>query len=257
VLGSPPSAAPPDLPVLPLTRRNAYDQIAEDLALAVTEGRLRPGQALPPERELTRAYGVGRSSVREALRVLESRGLLLGTGRGGFVIADSGNPLRRSLRLLVSLDAVQLSELFEVRRILEVETCGLAAQRRTAADLAALAAAITEMAAGMGSSERFRGGDLGFHLALAGATHNRLAAQLMDALRDAVALALVVAYAIPGSPERALDQHRAILRAVADGDPDRARARMREHLSRVELDVRGVAVGGADGPDPGNPRVPR
>ncbi len=239
----------------PVARRNTYDLVAEDLVLAITSRRLRPGDALPPERELAAAYAVGRSSVREALRVLESRGLLRARSRGTFVVADYGDLLGRALQLLVALEEVGVTELFEVRRTLEVETVTLAANRRTGADLVRLEGRIREMEAGLGSSDRYGAADLAFHTALADASGNRLLVRLMDGIRDVMARAFVVAFEIPGSPERSIVQHRAIHAAVAAGDAPAAADRMREHLTRVELDLadataptgrppqRGVAVG--------------
>ncbi|HUY61649.1 MAG TPA: FadR/GntR family transcriptional regulator [Candidatus Dormibacteraeota bacterium] len=232
----------------PVARRNTYDLVAEDLLLAITSRRLRPGDALPPERELAAAYAVGRSSVREALRVLESRGLLRARSRGTFVVADYGDLLGRALQQLVALEEVGVAELFEVRLTLEVETVTLAARRRTRADLARLDGRIREMEASLESSGRYGAADLAFHTALADASGNRLLVRLMDGIRDVMARAFVAAFEIPGSPERSVVQHRAIHAAVAAGDAAAAADRMREHLTRVELDLTDAAAAPAGRP---------
>src|ERR687887_2161099 len=125
----------------PIERKKVYELVADRLVQEISDGRLNPGDELPRERHLAEAYRVGRSSVREALRMLESRGLIASPGGGRLVVADYANPLNQSLALLLRMHDGDLGELFEVRRILEVETAGLAAQRRSDADLGAMRAA--------------------------------------------------------------------------------------------------------------------
>jgi DNA-binding FadR family transcriptional regulator len=124
------------------------------------------------------------------------------------VVADYTNPLNQSLALLLRLHDGDLRELFEVRRILEVESAGLAALRRTDEDLAAMRDALERMEQGLRSAERYVGGDVHFHLAVAVATQNRIATHMMRAIRDVLRRALMSIYHIPGSPERSLGHHR-------------------------------------------------
>ena len=90
-------------------------------------------------------------------------------------------------------------------------------------------------------------GDLRFHLAIAEATQNGLIIHSMRALRDLIRRALTSIFTIPESPERSHEQHRAIRAAIAAGDPEPARAAMRDHLVRVESDVRQALAGGPTG----------
>ena len=230
----------------PIERRKVYELIAEQLIGQISERRLQPGDPLPPERELTRLYGAGRSSVREALRMLESRGLIEAVGNGSFVVAPYGNPLNSSLRLLLSLDEGTLHDIFELRRLLECEAAGLAAARRSDEHLREMADAIEDMAAGLDSAtgDRFIDADLRFHLAVAAATGNRLVLHSMHAVRDVIRRALSSVFRIPQSPQRAVEEHRAIRAAIEAQDPARAREEMRAHLVRVESDVdHGARVG--------------
>jgi DNA-binding FadR family transcriptional regulator len=232
----------------PLERRKVYEQIAEQLLGQIGGGQLRPGDPLPPERELTEAFGVGRSSIREALRMLESQGVIAPASGGAFVVAQAANPLESSLRLLFALDdRTGISDLFELRRILDCEAAALAAERRTEEHLAEMDAARTDMAASLdkaGRSDDFIEADLRFHLAVAEATGNRLLVHCMQAVRDIVRRALLTVFVIPGSPEGAVVEHRAIQDAIAMRDAERARAQMFAHLGRVQSDVeRGVARG--------------
>jgi GntR family transcriptional repressor for pyruvate dehydrogenase complex len=225
-----------------IERRKVYELIAEHLQGQIVDRRLKPGHALPTERELSESYRVGRSSVREALRMLESKGLIKDSGGGAFTVAEYGNPLSLSLQLLLTLDEANLLELYEVRKILEVESAGLAAARQTGEDLTRMSAAIDGMVAGLSAQDDYIAADLQFHLAVAAATRNRIALYMMHAIRDPLHRALASIYHIPGSPERSIQQHRDILAAISDRDADAARARMREHLQRVENDITDVLI---------------
>jgi DNA-binding FadR family transcriptional regulator len=113
----------------PVERRKVYEQIAEQLLAEIGSGRLKPGDPLPPERELTERFGVGRSSIREALRMLESQGLIRPAGGGALVVAEAANPLNSSLRLVFTLDdRAGLHDLFELRRVIDCEAAALAAE---------------------------------------------------------------------------------------------------------------------------------
>src|ERR671921_497865 len=89
---------------VPVDRRKVYEQVAEQLLSQIGARHLKTGDPLPPERELTESFGVGRSSIREALRMLESQGVITSVNGGAFVVADAANPLNSSLRLLFTLD---------------------------------------------------------------------------------------------------------------------------------------------------------
>jgi len=230
----------------PVVRKKTYELVADRLTAEIGERRLRPGNALPTERQLTQEYRVGRSSVREALRMLESQGLLESRGSGMFVVAEFRNPLDQSLHLLLSLDESNLRELYEMRKLLEGELAARAAERRTDEDLGRMLTALQEMHDGLDSEERYIDADVRFHLAIAAATKNRCALHMMQALRKLFHRALSSVYHIPGSPQTSLAQHRLILDAIAAGRPQEARRRMQEHLTRVEGDIERTF---ADGPE--------
>ncbi|MGH7643158.1 MAG: FadR/GntR family transcriptional regulator [Candidatus Dormibacteria bacterium] len=222
-----------------MTRRNTYQLVAEAISRAIAEGRLGPGERLPSERDLGGTYSVGRSSTREAIRVLESRGLVEADGRGGYLVMDAGNLLRQAMGHLVGLERVEIEDLFEVRRTLEIETAGLAAQRRSGSDLEALGSQLREMEIGLADPSRYNQADIGFHTDLASATGNRLTVRLMEAIRDSMSRTFAVAFHLPNNARLSLEEHRAIMAAVADRDPAEARIRMRGHLERVEAEACG------------------
>jgi GntR family transcriptional regulator, transcriptional repressor for pyruvate dehydrogenase complex len=225
----------------PIARRKTYELVADRLTEEISSRVLQPGDLLPPERELVASFGVGRSSIREALRMLESRGLIEDRANGTFAVAQLTNPLNQSLNLLLEADEADVAELFEIRRILEGESAALAAARRTRPQLDRMAEAIDAMVNGLSSEEEFIAADLRFHLNVAEATRNRVAIHLMDAIRGLLQRALSSSYHVAGSPARAIEMHRLILEAIRDRRPDLARERMQEHVESVERDIRGRA----------------
>lgn len=232
----------------PVDRRKVYEQVAEQLLAQIGARNLRPGDALPSERELTESFGVGRSSIREALRMLESQGVITSANGGAFVIADASNPLNSSLQLVFTLDSeTGIHDLFELRRIIDCEAAALAAVRRGDEHLQQMDAAIAEMEEALANGardEQFISADLRFHLAIAEATGNRLILYSMQAARDVVRQALEQVVNVPRSPESAIVEHRAVLEAVTARNPDWARNAMRDHLQRVERDAeKGVSNG--------------
>jgi GntR family transcriptional regulator, transcriptional repressor for pyruvate dehydrogenase complex len=218
----------------PIERRNTYELVAESLLALISERHLKPGDTLPTERELMQHYGVGRSSVREALRMLESKGLISAGGSGAFAVADFRNPLNDSLSLLLAVEEGSLRELFEVRRIVEGEAVALATERGSESYLERMRDATEVMREGLADREEYIEADVAFHLTIAEATQNRLILHLMHAIRDQLERALGSIYKIPGSPEQSIEDHGLIIAAMAKGRPDEARERMREHLARVE-----------------------
>jgi GntR family transcriptional repressor for pyruvate dehydrogenase complex len=221
----------------PISRQKTYELVAERLLSLISSRHLGPGDTVPSERELVQLYGVGRSSVREALRMLESKGVIRSGGNGSFAVAEFVNPLNHSLDFLLSVDEADYSELFEVRRILEGEAAALAASRRSETHVSRMDTEISAMEAGLDSEEGFITADLRFHLTVAEASGNRLIVHLMNAIRALLQRSLSSSYHIPGSPEGAIELHRLILEAIAARRPEEARQRMQEHVSRVERDI--------------------
>ena len=229
----------------PLDRRKVYEQVAEQLLAQIGGRRLRPGDALPSERELTESFGVGRSSIREALRMLESQGVITSVNGGTFAVAHVSNPLNSSLHLVFALDdQTGVHDLFELRRVIDCEAAALAAVRRSDEHLAQMALAMDEMVRALPAhGEAFVHAVLRFHLASGEATGIRLILYAMQAARDVVRQALLSVVTVPQSPESAVVEHRGVYEAIRSGNPDWARNAMREHLERVERDAEGVVSG--------------
>ena len=220
----------------PIERRKVYEQVSERLSAQIGT-TLQPGDALPSERELAERYRVGRSSVREALRMLESRGLIESRGSGTFVIAPWRNPFQEPLSLVVAGEDVDRTQLFEVRRMLEAEAAALAAKRRSLGDLELMHEATDEMEAAIDSADAYVAADIRYHLVIAEATGNRLLLHLMQAIRERLTEMFGTVFKFPGGPERSIAQHRLITQAIAAEDAERARQAMTEHILRVEQEL--------------------
>jgi GntR family transcriptional repressor for pyruvate dehydrogenase complex len=218
-------------------RAPAYQVLADDLRTQITSGQLRPGERLPTEPELCARSGVSRSTVREALRLLASQHLIVttrGVTGGSYVAQPSPATLAASLTpglsLLLSTTTVGLTDLMEVREMLEVPAVGLAARRRTDADLAALAQALYDPADGMPAKAAAH---KAFHEALAAATGNPFY-ELMVRPLYAVGNAIEIGVRATAEFWHSIDvEHRAILQALVARDQRAAEQAARLHLDSL------------------------
>jgi GntR family transcriptional repressor for pyruvate dehydrogenase complex len=200
--------------------------------------RLQPGDRLGREEDLARSFGVSRPTLREALRLLSSAHLVRaskGPGGGIFVDATAEEGMARSVSdsvaSMLASDAVDLAELLETRMLFEIPLAGLAAQRATAEDVAAMHALLDEAATlGEGGERRLDDIDRELHRRITAAAGNRLSGAFMAWVVDVLQPELQ-ARIEPAVVESALlEQHRDVLRAIERGDPTAAERAMREHL---------------------------
>lgn len=210
----------------------ASDVVVQHIKGMVLAGQLRAGQRLPSEKELARQFGLSRVTVRDALRVLEAEGFVrirLGARGGVFVSVPGPQQVTASLANLLRVNRASLRALAEARLLLEPEVAALAAQRARPGDLQAMRTAVEE--ARQRKDPYFIPHSVRFHTALSEASGNPV---LVCALASFWALfheALARLLPDDGMAARAVEDHQAILDAVASRDPDRARALMREHLA--------------------------
>jgi GntR family transcriptional repressor for pyruvate dehydrogenase complex len=216
------------------------DRVTRQIENLIVIGHLQPGNRLPPERELARQFGVSRTVVREAVRALVAKGLLeVRSGSGTVVCSPTAQTLAQTMSLFLRVGQRDLDyrKILEVRRLLEVEIAGLAAERRTKEDLEVMEAILQEAESG-GDRDRFVRTDMAFHSALARATYNELFSVLLDSIADVMITMRQMAFDIPDAFTRALRYHRAIFEQVKRGDPEGARQAMREHLVEAEDTIR-------------------
>jgi DNA-binding FadR family transcriptional regulator len=218
------------------------DQVIDQLKEQITSGSWEMHAKIPTETVLAEHLGVGRNTVREAVRALTHAGLLeCRQGDGTYVRATSelSGAMARRLR------AAEQLEILEVRRAFEVEAARLAATRRTAADIVAIEAALAEreQAWAAGAPEAFVEADLAFHVAVVEATHNRV---LIDLYADFSAALRISIAAAGGSLEQNYIPHDAIVHAIAAGDAtaaERAGHACMEHILIALTESQDLAAG--------------
>jgi len=222
--------------------RRLHEHVVESLVRGIVTGELKPGSALPPEPEMSARFGVSRSVVREALRVLDGKGLIdVRHGSGTRVtVPDRWDLLDPEILAVLrgrGPSAAVLRDLLEARKIVECEVAALAAERAEPGDLAALDAAIATMRSALDDPARYVGGDSAFHLALLHAARNRVLERMTQPMHELLSFSQALTDAIPGVLAIALTDHEAIADAVRQREPGRAREAMREHLARTERHI--------------------
>lgn len=217
-----------------------YEHIVRQIEESITRGVLKPGDQLPAERELAQQFGVSRTAVREAVRVLNEKGLVEAySGRGTFVTNGTSQAIRQSLDLMIKIGHEEGSaHLAELREILEPGIAAVAAIRAEESDISALREAVDVMDHSRHDADAFIEGDLDFHLALAEAARNPIILALLDSIVGLLREQRMRTYYVGGGPERGQYHHKRILEAVEHHDPERARATMRDHLQQVREDSR-------------------
>jgi GntR family transcriptional repressor for pyruvate dehydrogenase complex len=228
-------------------RGRLRDRAADQLLEMVVSGGLEPGERLPPERELCARLGVSRTVVREALNLLEARGLIsIEHGRGAVVSGGNTDAVRDALGVILRVRPKVLWELLEMRAILEVGISGLAAERATEEDTDAMRVQLERMAAAIDAPEGYVDADVEFHALLARAARNGVLLTMLEPIVDLLrASRRVSASRRPGSALRALGEHEEILRRVEAGDAEGARREMRAHLANTVRDIEAVLGEGA------------
>jgi GntR family transcriptional repressor for pyruvate dehydrogenase complex len=214
-----------------IPRNKVYQEVAKQLERRITE-ELKPGDRLPPERELVQVLGVSRSSVRDAIRSLELKGLLEPRQGIGTVVCspDAANPLASAL--LEKRKMVE--ELLDVRKMLEPPLAGRAAQHASPDEIADLENILVRQEANV------RRGDLGieedseFHYSIALASNNSAVLKVVDVLMDLLRETRERSLQVEGRQEKSLAGHHRILSALKQGDAAAAEAAMRRHLQEME-----------------------
>ncbi len=222
---------------LPVSRvKPAYQQVADQLRQLILDGSLSSGDRLPPEAELAANFGVSRSTVREALRVLASRDLIRttrGTTGGTFVsqvqFEQVSDYLETSLGLMFGSERVSVDEMLETRDALEVPAARLAATRRQEHHLVNLREAIDREVLSRGRGARFAEHRT-FHQVILEASGNSLLAMVTEPVFR-VMQAKFLSPNVPASFWTEVDHdHELILTAIAEGDAEAAAAAMSTHL---------------------------
>jgi len=215
------------------------DEIVRYLKALIKEGKLKPGDRMPPERTLAQWLGVGRSTLREAIKTLATLGFVeIRERRGTYVKSFGAAVIPDSFAQVMDEDRTKVRELYEIRKDLEVASAYMAAGRRTAADLIQMERSLSLLEQ---QQERPRLGikeDIEFHLAVARASGNTLRMHVLENLFDRYGHYIDIArqplLGAKGHNARVCEHHRAIYEAIRRRDPEKAREAMSLHLTWVE-----------------------
>ena len=224
--------------------RPIFEQIIDQIKSKIVEGVIKPGDTLPPERQLSEMIGVNRHSVREALKVLEYMGVVTSrTGIGTTLNNVGQDVLVEQFNKLGEFSPRQfIFELMELRQILEPEIAALAAQRATEDDLETMKQAMEDF------KKEFEKGTLGsdaderLHVALANSTHNSTLLRLARPIMSMLAQFREKSLHIRGRRVATYQEHERIYLAVKTRNPAQARAAMVDHMAQVETMLRKIEI---------------
>ncbi|HJW73109.1 MAG TPA: FadR/GntR family transcriptional regulator [Geothrix sp.] len=230
----------------PIRTKRLYEEIVEQIKQFISNGKLKPGDKLLPERELAEKLGVSRASVREAIRTLDILGVIdIKPGGGTFIRETDNDDIIRPLAMFLAVEQNSLLDMFEMRRIFETATAGLAAQRATSDELEEIQATLVGMREGLNVNDPEKGEefDAAFHFAVAEATHNTLLIKLFKTVSAEFAKAnsaarLRLYHDNELNAQKIIDQHTDIYEAIRSRSPEAASEAMLTHLLFAEGELR-------------------
>ena len=221
----------------PIQKRKLYQDVLERLMRRIDSGEIRPGDQLPPERDLMALYGVGRPAIREALQAMERSGIVeISHGERARVVVPTAEGLMAQIasgaRHLLQVQPDTLAHLKEARLFLEAGTARLAAERATPADVAELRACIEAHRAAVPPNEGFLACDMAFHRTVARISGNPIYPAIVEAIFQWASAYYQPMVRAPGAEVLTLEEHTRLVDAIAAHDPDAAEAAVRAHLNR-------------------------
>ncbi len=219
------------------------DEIVGQIKHLISEGKLRPGDRLPPERELIKQFGVSRPSLREALNSLVAMGFLeVKQAKRTYVKSVTSGMMQDPLSLLIRADAQKIFDLVEVRKAMEAWGAFHAAQRASEEDLQRLERIVEDMKIAVEEGRPWEKQDADFHLTMAQATHNTIQIHMMstiyDLLMDYMSAIFAGVFKDGDKARKLFQQHSQIFNAIKSRSPEKARERMLKHLDYVESELK-------------------
>jgi len=227
-----PQENPPPILLEPIEQTTMTELVAQRLVTLLSNGALRPGDKLPPERDLAQLLNVGRTTVREALKLLTLGGLLEAKrGDGTYVRREFTNFLSQQIEWPVLLSVQEVDMIVEVREGLEARAARLAAERATPEEIEEIGIYKELLEIEGRDIERETELDLEFHHAIANASHNPLLCRLMLSLQNILRQYIALSNQLTDRIESTVAEHEPIYEAIAARDPDAAEQAMIDHLA--------------------------
>jgi len=228
----------PMKPAIIKAREPLHREVARILSERIISGDCPERSLLPTERELCKDMGVSRTVIREAIKFLESRGLVrIERGRGTVVQEPHAGPLTETFKLLLRRRGDVLKDLVEVRKILEVGIAGLAAERRSESHLRGMERALETMRQKPSAPEGYVDADVAFHAEIARASQNPVVLVLLEPLADLLRESRLITFSGPRMVKLRTRQHEQIYKRIRAGDAEGAREAMSRHLTDTERDL--------------------
>lgn len=217
-----------------VSRRNNLSQnVVQQLIELIMDGTIKNGEKLPAEKQLMEMFGVGRSTLREAIRALEVLGLVEVKVPGGtFVVEEFGDFFTKNLGLISKISFNNIIELVEARAELEVILVDMAARKATKEDIKELEENINKMKNCSGNEE-FLESDLEFHILVSKIAKNSFMSQVMNILREVTREWISKVIGKYSVKEEVIAQHEKVFLAIKNGDRNLAKVAMAEHLKSV------------------------
>jgi GntR family transcriptional regulator, transcriptional repressor for pyruvate dehydrogenase complex len=231
------------LPVTAIKPEPASERVVSQLLAMVTAGTLKPGDRLPGERDMAEMFNVSRPTVREAMRAMAVLGVLKARqGSGIFVSALEATEILGPLSFFLTLQNVQVDQLYEARRLIEGEIASLAARNATVGDIAELQQLIAEQQQRIGDPRSYRELDGSFHRKLAKIAGNPFLARASESLGVLGLEFRKIASETPAVLEISIRDHYVIVDSIAAGDMDGARIGMQAHMMNVLRSTKAAAA---------------
>jgi GntR family transcriptional repressor for pyruvate dehydrogenase complex len=216
-------------------RTRVSDEVVQQVRGLISQGKLKPGDRLPPERELIKQLGVSRPSLREALNSLVAMGFLeVKQAKRTYVKSVASERMRDPLSALIKSDTQKFYDLIEVRKAMEAWDAYYAAQRATEEDLKELERILKDMRHAIEEGRPMVKEDADFHLVIAQATHNTVQIHLMSTVYDLLKESVARVLTDQGKMKKFYQQHYRIFNAIRGHSPEKARERTLEHLDYVD-----------------------
>jgi GntR family transcriptional repressor for pyruvate dehydrogenase complex len=223
-------------------RGRVYEQVLKQLQEQIVTGRLKPGDRLPPERELAQRFKVSRSSVRDAIQALQVMRLVRSRQGGGTAVCEiSADTLASPLSQALAGQQGLIAELIEARKIIEPPLAARAAVNATEEEIERLEEILCRQEEKTRRSEPVLEEDSDFHYTIALAARNSVVRRMVDLLMDLLRASRSRNMQIPGRLARSLAGHRRVLAAIRSRDPRAARAAMLRHIREIERILMQVA----------------
>jgi len=215
------------------------EQIVDQIKRLIADGQLKPGDTLPPERELIKQLGVSRPSLREALNALVTMGLLeINQAKRTCVKSVTSKLIDDPLAILIKADIQKIFDLIEVRKAIETWAAYHAAERASEEDIEQLDRIIQKMKRALKEGQPWAKEDADFHLAIAKATHNPIQMHIMSAIYDLLRASMTKILADREKVKQLMHHHQQIFDAIKSRAPEKARKKTLVHLNYVESVVK-------------------